>query len=71
MDKVTDILDDMRQRADSYNRTFKFQKSKLKNAAYHVDEVEDVLFLLARDADGVEPLTADLQAKVDEGAIRL
>lgn len=51
--------------------TFKFQKSKLKNAAYKVDEVEDPLYLLARDADGVEPLTGDVQAKVDNGDVRL
>ena len=31
--------------------TFKFQKSKLKNAAYKVDEVEDALYLLARDSN--------------------
>jgi acyl-CoA synthetase (AMP-forming)/AMP-acid ligase II len=51
--------------------TFKFQKSKLKNSAYKVNEVEDELFLLARDADGVEALTADVQAKIDGGDIRL
>ena len=51
--------------------TFKFQKSKLKNAAYHVDEVDDELFLLARDAETVEALTADVQSKIDGGDIRL
>lgn len=51
--------------------TFKFQKSKLKNAAYHVDEVDDELFLLARDAETVEALTADVQSKIDGGHIRL
>lgn len=51
--------------------TFKFQKTKLKNAAYKVDEVDDALFLLARDADGVEAMTAEVQAKVDDGEARL
>jgi len=51
--------------------TFKFQKSKLKNAAYSVAEVEDDLYLLARDADGAVPMTADLQGQVDKGDIRL
>ncbi|MCH1567788.1 MAG: long-chain-acyl-CoA synthetase [Alphaproteobacteria bacterium] len=51
--------------------TFKFQKTKLKNAAYKVDEVDDELFLLARDADGVEAMTAEVQAKVDDGEARL
>ena len=47
------------------------QKTKLKNAAYKVDEVDDALFLLARDADGVEAMTAEVQAKVDDGEARL
>ena len=52
--------------------TFKFQKSKLKNAAYKVAEVDgDALHLLARDADKVVPLTADVQKQVDEGDVRL
>ena len=51
--------------------TFKFQKSKLKNAAYNVAEVEDELHLLARDADAVEMMTAELQAAVDSGDVRL
>ena len=51
--------------------TFKFQKSKLKNAAYNVAEVEDPLHVLARDADGVEPITADVQAAIDKGDVRL
>ena len=51
--------------------TFKFQKSKLKNAAYNVAEVDDPLHLLARDADGVEPITAEVQASIDKGDVRL
>ena len=52
--------------------TFKFQKSKLKNAAYKVDEVDgDALHLLARDADKVVALTAAEQASVDKGDVRL
>lgn len=51
--------------------TFKFQKSKLKNAAYNVAEVEDPLHVLARDADGVEPITAEVQAAIDKGDVRL
>ena len=51
--------------------TFKFQKSKLKNAAYNVAEVDDPLHVLARDADGVEPITAEVQASIDKGDVRL
>ena len=52
--------------------TFKFQKSKLKNAAYHVSEVDgDALHVLARDADGTQPITADVQAAIDKGDVRL
>lgn len=51
--------------------TFKFQKSKLKNAAYNVSEVDDPLHLLARDADSVEPITGDIQAAIDNGDVRL
>ena len=51
--------------------TFKFQKSKLKNAAYNVGEVDDPLYLLARDADATVPLTGDVQAQVDKGDVRL
>ena len=52
--------------------TFKFQKSKLKNAAYKVDEVDgDALHLLARDADKVVALTAAELAAVDKGDVRL
>ena len=51
--------------------TFKFQKTKLKNAAYKVDEVDDPIYLLARDADGVEQITADVQAKIDNDDVRL
>ena len=52
--------------------TFKFQKSKLKNAAYKVSEVDgDALHLLERGVDTVEPLTAEMEAKIDSGDIRL
>ena len=51
--------------------TFKFQKSKLKNAAYNVAEVDDPLHVLARDADGVEPITPEVQASIDKGDVRL
>ena len=51
--------------------TFKFQKSKLKKAAYSVAEVEDDLYLLSRDGDAPEAMTADLQSQVDKGDIRL
>ena len=51
--------------------TFKFQKSKLKNAAYNVDQVDDDLYLLARDAEAVEVLTADVHAKINGGEVRL
>ncbi len=52
--------------------TFKVQKTKLKNAAYHVSEAEDdALYILARDADSVVPLTAEMQADVDKGDVRL
>ena len=51
--------------------TFKFQKSKLKNAAYKVAEVDDPLHLLARDADTVVPLTANVQSQIDAGDVRL
>ena len=51
--------------------TFKFQKSKLKNASYKVAEVDDPLHLLARDADAVVPLTADVQSQIDAGDVRL
>ena len=51
--------------------TFKFQKSKLKNAAYSVAEVEDDLYLLGRDAQAPEVMTGDLQNQVDKGDIRL
>ena len=52
--------------------TFKFQKTKLKNASYKVGEVnDDPLYLLARDADGVEPISAELQAKIDNDDMRL
>jgi len=33
--------------------------------------VDDELFLLARDAETVEALTADVQTKIDGGDIRL
>ena len=51
--------------------TFKFQKSKLKNAGYDVASIDDPLHLLARDAGKAEPLTAELQAKIDAGDVRL
>ena len=51
--------------------TFKFQKTKLKNAAYKIDEVDDPLYVLARDADGVEPINAEVQGKIDNDELRL
>ncbi len=51
--------------------TFKFQKTKLKNAGYDVASIDDTLHLLARDADKAELLTAKLQAKIDAGNVRL
>ena len=52
--------------------TFKFQKTKLKNASYKVSEVDnDPLYLLARDGDSVEPITAEVQAKIDNDDVRL
>jgi acyl-CoA synthetase (AMP-forming)/AMP-acid ligase II len=51
--------------------TFKFQKAKLKREAYAVGTFEDKLYLLARDAEHVEPLTSAQQKSVDAGDIRL
>ena len=51
--------------------TFKFQKTKLKNAAYKIDEMDDPLYVLARDADGVEPINAEVQGKIDNDELRL
>jgi fatty-acyl-CoA synthase/citronellyl-CoA synthetase len=52
--------------------TFKFQKSKLKSSAYKVSEVDgDALHLLARDADAVVPLTAEIQTQIDNGEVKL
>jgi len=51
--------------------TFKFQKAKLKNAGYDVASIDDPLHLLARDATHSEPLTLELQARVDAGDVRL
>jgi len=51
--------------------TFKFQKSKLKREAYAVGSFEDKLYLLGRDASHTELLTAELQASIDAGDVRL
>ena len=43
----------------------------VENAAYKIDEVDDPLYVLARDADGVEPINAEVQGKIDNDELRL
>ena len=51
--------------------TFKFQKSVLKREAYHVEELDDEVFVLPASAEQWEAVTPDLKSQIDAGDVRL